>query len=58
MYGETWKRGKSLPVFLTHEMHHRGQMTVIMRLAGLKVPGIYGPSKEEWTNYGMEPPAV
>jgi hypothetical protein len=26
-----------------------------MRLQGLMVPGIYGPSKEEWTKYGMEP---
>jgi len=24
-----------------------------MRQAGLKVPGIYGPSKEEWETYGM-----
>ena len=58
MYGETWKRGTTLPIFLMHEAHHRGQMTVVMRLAGLSVPGIYGPSKEEWKNYGMEPPAV
>jgi hypothetical protein len=24
----------------------------------LSVPGIYGPSLEEWKNFGMEPPAV
>jgi hypothetical protein len=24
-----------------------------MRLADLKVPGVYGPSKEEWTAFGM-----
>ena len=27
--------------------HHRGQVFVLMRLAGLRVHGIYGPSKEE-----------
>lgn len=58
MYGEKWKRGSSLSIFLMHEVHHRGQMTVVMRLAGLKVPGIYGPSLEEWSGFGMQPPAV
>ena len=58
MYGETWKRGFSLFVLLAHEIHHRGQMTVLMRQAGLKVPGVYGPALEEWEVYGAEPPAV
>ncbi len=58
MYGQVWKRGKSLWVFLVHEIHHRGQLTILMRLAGLPVAGVYGPSKEEWVNYGTEPPAV
>jgi uncharacterized damage-inducible protein DinB len=40
---------------MSHEIHHRGQMTVLMRQAGLKVPGVYGPSREEWTAYGMPP---
>jgi uncharacterized damage-inducible protein DinB len=52
MYGETWKRGFSLQVLLRHEIHHRGQMTVLMRQAGLAVPGVYGPSFEEWAQYG------
>jgi uncharacterized damage-inducible protein DinB len=30
-------------------------MTVLMRQAGLKVPGIYGPSREEWSQFGMPP---
>lgn len=55
MYGEQWKRGGTLHVLILHQAHHRGQMTVLMRQAGLKVPGFYGPSKEEWTAYGMEP---
>lgn len=53
MYGEMWKRGTTLGVIISHQIHHRAQLTVIMRLNGLKVPGIYGPSKEEWTSYGM-----
>ena len=28
---------------------------VLMRQAGLGVPGIYGPSKEEWATMGMPP---
>jgi uncharacterized damage-inducible protein DinB len=58
MYGMTWKRGLTLGILMNHEIHHRSQMTVLMRQAGLKVPGVYGPSKEEWVNYKMEPPAV
>jgi uncharacterized damage-inducible protein DinB len=53
MYGEKWTRGQALQALVSHEAHHRGQMTVLMRQAGLAVPGVYGPSKEEWTAYGM-----
>ncbi len=58
MYGEKWKRGASLMVLVGHQTHHRGQMTVLMRQAGLKVPDIYGPAKEGWAAYGAEPPSV
>lgn len=53
MYGETWPRGITLFLLITHQAHHRGQMTVLMRQAGLTVPGVYGPSKEEWEAHGM-----
>lgn len=53
MYGENWSKGKILSVLLVHLIHHRAQMTVLMRQAGLKVNGIYGPSKEEWAQFGM-----
>ncbi|HVR43354.1 MAG TPA: DinB family protein [Thermoanaerobaculia bacterium] len=34
--------------FLLHdEIHHRGQFSVYLRLAGAKVPSIYGPSADE-----------
>ncbi|MCH1626493.1 DinB family protein [Ferdinandcohnia quinoae] len=48
MYGQQWPNGFTLGMVNTHQIHHRGQMTVLMRQAGLKVPGMYGPSKEEW----------
>lgn len=31
---------------------------VLMRQAGLKVPGTYGPAKEEWQQYGMKEPKI
>ena len=55
MYGEMWKNGKTLSSLVKHQAHHRGELIVVMRLAGLKVVGPYGPSKEEWKNYGMPP---
>ncbi len=56
MYGMKWPRGLTLGILLDHEVHHRGQMTVLMRKAGLTVPGIYGPAQEEWEKSGMPPP--
>ena len=53
MYGDDWAKGAVLSVLIRHQAHHRGQMTVLMRQAGLKVPGIYGPSREEWEAMGM-----
>lgn len=58
MYGSKWKRGFTLTALVEHEIHHDGQMTVLMRQAGLRVPGSYGPAKEEWSKMGMKPPAV
>ncbi len=53
MYGETWKRGLTLLYLMLHQAHHRGQIIVLMRQAGVKVIGIYGPAKEEWAEQGM-----
>jgi len=58
MYGEKWTRSKTLGVLVNHQIHHRAQMMVVMRLLGLGVPGIYGPTKEEWSSFGMKPPSV
>jgi uncharacterized damage-inducible protein DinB len=32
---------------MTHQAHHRGQLTVYLRLLEAKVPAIYGPSSDE-----------
>lgn len=53
MYGQKWTRSATLNSITKHQIHHRAQMTVLMRQAGLKVPGVYGPSREEWSQYGM-----
>ena len=56
MYGQKWARGLTLTALIDHEIHHRGQITVLLRQAGRRVPGLMGPSKEEWGQYGMEAP--
>jgi uncharacterized damage-inducible protein DinB len=32
---------------LNHMVHHRGQMTVYLRMLGVPIPSIYGPSGDE-----------
>ena len=32
---------------MNHLIHHRGQLSVYLRLTGSKVPAIYGPSADE-----------
>ena len=56
MYGEKWTRSATLVSIVKHQIHHRAQMTVLMRQAGVPVPGVYGPSREEWAQYGMQAP--
>lgn len=58
MFGQKWKRGFSLTALVLHQVHHRGQMTVVLRQAGLDVPGLFGPAKQEWAVFGMQPPEV
>lgn len=58
MYGDQWANGVTLQMLIHHMIHHRGQMTVLMRQAGLKVPGVYGPALEDWADFGMEAPKV
>jgi len=58
MYGEMWKNGSTLLILIKHEIHHRGQMSVLLRQAGLKVPSIYGPAYEGWAEHGGTPPEI
>jgi uncharacterized damage-inducible protein DinB len=34
-------------VFMNHLIHHRGQLSVYLRLNDVAVPGLYGPSADE-----------
>lgn len=34
-------------VMMNHLIHHRGQLTMYMRLNNIPVPGLYGPSADE-----------
>lgn len=58
MYGEMWTNSTTLALLIAHQTHHRGQLTVLMRQAGLIVPGVYGPAREEWAAFGGQPPEV
>jgi uncharacterized damage-inducible protein DinB len=55
LYGQTFQIADVLVMLVKHEIHHRAQLTVYMRSAGLKVAGMYGPSLEEWASFGLEP---
>lgn len=46
VFGGKMIRGKFLRMLIDHQTHHRGQMTVLLRQAGLTVPGVMGPTKE------------
>lgn len=57
-FGRDLPNAAILSLLIKHNIHHRGQMTVLMRQAGLKVPGVYGPAREEWSQMGMEAPSI
>lgn len=43
---------------IKHTIHHRGQLTVLIRQAGLKPLGVYGPPKEDWIHLGIKQPPL
>jgi uncharacterized damage-inducible protein DinB len=45
-YGITMRLGDALWFELLDHIHHRGQMSVYLRIAGAAVPSIYGPTAE------------
>lgn len=34
-------------ILLNHSYHHRGQLTVYLRMLGVPLPGLYGPTADE-----------
>jgi uncharacterized damage-inducible protein DinB len=42
-----FRRADVLWITLQDQIHHRGQFSVYLRLAGAKVPSIYGPTADE-----------
>jgi uncharacterized damage-inducible protein DinB len=58
VFGMEMQKAVTLSLLIKHIIHHRGQITVLMRQAGLNVPGVYGPSRDEWSQMGMEAPAL
>ncbi|MED3563728.1 DinB family protein [Bacillus xiapuensis] len=58
VFGMDMPKAVTLSLLIKHIIHHRGQLTVLMRQAGLKVPGVYGPAREEWSQMGMEAPVL
>jgi uncharacterized damage-inducible protein DinB len=49
--GQAWIDAPKHEVFretvLNHMIHHRGQLSVYLRMLGAKVPGTFGPSADE-----------
>jgi uncharacterized damage-inducible protein DinB len=45
-------------LMLNHWYHHRGQLSVYLRLLDVPVPSIYGPSADESPFFGKENPAA
>lgn len=41
-----WSAAQMLGITMHHEIHHRAQLSVLMRQAGVVVPSIYGPTYE------------
>jgi uncharacterized damage-inducible protein DinB len=46
-YGLTLPLSAALMIELLDHIHHRGQFTIYSRIAGARVPQIYGPSGDE-----------
>jgi uncharacterized damage-inducible protein DinB len=46
-FGRSLSMDRVLHALVVHQIHHRGQMFVLIRQAGLVPPGVYGPTREE-----------
>ena len=45
VYGMTWSVGQTLSMLVKHEIHHRAQIVIGLRVLGQAVPDIYGPAR-------------
>ncbi len=45
--GKSYTKADFLHMMIHDQIHHRGQLTVYIRMAGGKVPSIYGPSADD-----------
>lgn len=57
-FGREETNAQILMGLIKHIIHHRGQATVLIRQAGLKPFGVYGPPKEDWIQLGIENPPL
>lgn len=57
-FGRQESNATILMGLIKHIVHHRGQMTILMRQAGIKPFGVYGPPKEDWIHLGVEHPPL
>lgn len=57
-FGRQESNAQILMGLIKHIVHHRGQITILMRQAGLKPFGVYGPPKEDWIHLGVENPPL
>lgn len=57
-FGREETNAQILMGLIKHIVHHRGQVTVLMRQSGIKPFGVYGPPKEDWINLGVENPPL
>ncbi|NSL52697.1 DinB family protein [Calidifontibacillus erzurumensis] len=57
-FGREETNAQILMGLIKHIIHHRGQATILIRQAGLKPFGVYGPPKEDWIHIGVENPPL
>lgn len=54
-FGMPMTKGILLATLITHQAHHRGQLTVLMHEAGVPASGFYGPTAIEHRAQGEQP---
>jgi uncharacterized damage-inducible protein DinB len=47
IFSSTNPRPTVIRSFVNHLVHHRAQLGVYLRLNGIAIPGMYGPSADE-----------